>query len=347
MTAQKANFDLQTIFGKPIEHIDSVIAKKKTHIRKISIPKRDGGRRTIIAPDRDLKYLQKAIYWKLLMRYRPSEASHGFVRGRSIKTNANPHVGCQSIGKIDIKSFFDTISIAHLQNCLFGNKNICRMCKHYERMRNGLCNPSLYHNKTKEFKFRCEEIKAMFIPKYCEQTGYQSLFKRVIDLCTLDGFTAQGFPTSPMLANIVLRGFDQTMIEYCTQHDIIYSRYADDLAFSSKTLNKTELKKIIKKKVYRLLWAYGFQPNTKKTTWRSKGGCMKVCGVVVNVKTSVKRRLVRLFRAKVHHATVKNKKRTTKSEIRALKGWASYLMAIDHDKGKKYMDQLVAFEKAM
>lgn len=221
------------------------------------------------------------------------------------------------------------------------------MCKHYERMRNGLCNPSLYHNKTKEFKFRCEEIKAMFIPKYCEQTGYQSLFKRVIDLCTLDGFTAQGFPTSPMLANIVLRGFDQTMIEYCTQHDIIYSRYADDLAFSSKTLNKTELKKIIKKKVYRLLWAYGFQPNTKKTTWRSKGGCMKVCGVVVNVKTSVKRRLVRLFRAKVHHATVKNKKRTTKSEIRALKGWASYLMAIDHDKGKKYMDQLVAFEKAM
>lgn len=281
------------------------------------------------------------------MRYRPSQISHGFVRGRSIKTNANPHVGCASIGKIDIKSFFDTISAQHLQNCLFGNKNICRMCKNYERMRNGLCSPSLYHNKAKQYKFKCEEIKAMFIPDYCEKTGYESLFKRVVELCTLDGFTAQGFPTSPMLANIVLRGFDQSMIEFCNENGVMYTRYADDLAFSSKTHTKKELKDLLKKKVYRLLWAYGFKPNTKKTTWRSKGGCMKVCGVVVNVKTSVKRRLVRQFRAKVHHAIVKNAKTTTKSEIRSLKGWASYLMAIDHDKGQKYMNQLLEFERKM
>jgi hypothetical protein len=72
---------------------------------------------------------------------------------------------------------------------------------------------------------------------------------------------------------------------------------------------------------------------------------MKVCGVVVNVKTSIKRSMVRLFRAKVHHAIVKNKDTTTKAELRSLKGWASYLMAIDHDKGQKYMNQLVEFEK--
>jgi len=347
MPPVKANFNLKEIFGnKSIEEIDNIINSKKSHIRKIKIPKRDGTKRQIIAPSGPLKYLQKAIYWKILMRYRPSAASHGFVRGRSIKTNANPHVGCSSIGKIDIKSFFDTISENHLKNCLFGNKNICRMCRHYERMRNGLCNPSLYHNKTQNFKYKCEEIKAVFIPDYCEQTGYQSLFKRVIELCTLEGFTAQGFPTSPMLANIVLRGFDKTMIEFCKENDIVYTRYADDLAFSSKTLNRQELKDLIQKKVYRLLWAYGFKPNYKKTTWRTKGGCMKVCGVVVNVKTSVKRRDVRIFRAKVHHATVKDKRHTTKAQLRSLKGWASYLMAIDPDKGKKYMTQLLEFEKS-
>ena len=345
MPATKANFNLKEIFGKTVEEVDQVIENKRNHVKKIQIPKRDGTKRQILAPDGPLKYLQKAIYWRILMRYRPSSAANGFVRGRSIKTNANPHVGCRSIGKIDIKSFFDTISEAHLKNCLFGNKNVCRMCRNYERMRNGLCNPSLYHNKTTNFKFKCEEIKAVFIPSYCEQTGYQSLFTRIIGLCTFEGFTAQGFPTSPMLANIVLRGFDQTMIKYCAENDIVYSRYADDLAFSSKTLNRYELKRMVKTKVYRLLWAYGFKPNMKKTIWRSKGGCMKVCGVVVNVKTSIKRRDVKIFRAKVHHATVKNMAQTTKADIKSLKGWASYLMAIDHDKGVKYMQQLVEFEK--
>lgn len=347
MPVTKANFDLAAIFGHTIEEVDQIISDRERHIRKIQIPKKDGSKRTILAPDKDLKFLQKAIYWKLLMRYKPSEASHGFVRSRSIKTNADPHVGCSAIGKIDIKSFFDTISVKHLQNCLFGNKNICRMCRHYERMMNGLCNPSLYHNKAKPYKFKCEEMKAVFIPNYCQETGYQSLFSRVIDLCTIGGFTAQGFPTSPMLANIVMRGFDQTMINFCKEHNVVYTRYADDLAFSSKELDKHELKDLIQTKAYRLLWAYGFKPNVKKTIWKGKSGCMKICGVVVNVKTSIKRREVRLFRAKVHHAIVKNKDKTTKAELRALKGWASYLMAIDHDKGQKYMDQLTSFERAM
>jgi hypothetical protein len=38
--------------------------------------------------------------------------------------------------------------------------------------------------------------------------------------------------------------------------------------------------------------------------------------------------------------------KTTKGRIRRLKGWASFLMSINHDKGKYYMDKLLAFEKA-
>jgi len=343
----KSNFDIENIFGKDISFIDNVIANKEHHVQRIQIPKSDGSKRIIIAPDKDLKYLQKAIYWKILMRYRPSSAAHGFVRGRSIKTNALPHVGAKSIGKIDIKSFFDTISVHHLQNCLFGNKNICRLCKYYERMMYGLCHPSLYHNKLKNYQYKCEEIKALFIPEYCQTTGYQSLFKRIIELCTISGHTAQGFPTSPMLANIVMRGYDEKMLKYCGERGIVYTRYADDMAFSSMSLDKNDLKAIVQKKAYRLLWAFGFKPNMKKTIWKNRGGCMKVCGVVVNEKTSVKRKLVMLFRAKVHHATVKNKEHTTKSLIRQLKGWASYLMSIDHNKGQKYMNQLIEFEKKM
>ena len=41
-----------------------------------------------------------------------------------------------------------------------------------------------------------------------------------------------------------------------------------------------------------------------------------------------------------------NKNKTKPSEIKSLKGWASYLMSIDLKKGQKYMDQLVAFQRA-
>jgi len=342
--APLSNFDMPKILGAEIEEIDDIILNKHNHLDRITVPKKDGSKRQIVAPDKRLKYIQKSIYWRFLRRFRPSEAAHGFVAKKGIATNAKLHVGANSLGKIDIKSFFDSISTEHLKNCLFGNKHICRYCKFYERMLDGRCSPSLYHNKNQNYEFKCEEIKAVVIKEYCEATGYQSMFNRIIDLCTVDGYTAQGFPTSPMIANIVMRGFDQTMLRYCKERDIEYTRYADDLAFSSKTLTKKELKKAIKQQAYRQLWAYGFTPNKKKTLWKSKAGRLKVCGVVVNVKTSIQRKRMHLFRAQVHHATVKHADKTTKSLLKQLKGYASFVMSIDHGKGKKYMDQLLKFE---
>lgn len=344
-SAPHSNFVFKDVFGKEMEEVDAILADKEHHIDRIQIPKKDGSKRNVIAPSKDLKYVQKALYWRFFRRYKAHGAAHGFVNKRGISTNAEPHVGARSVIKIDIKDFFDTISTDHLKNVLFGNRHVCRFCKFYDRMLEGRCNPSLYRNKTENFEHRCEEIKAVYIPDYCQETGYESLFLRIIDLCTYNGYTAQGFPTSPVLANIVLRGFDKTMAEYCEEHDITYTRYADDLAYSSKTLPKEQLRDLIQKKVYRLLWAYGFKPNRKKTTTKSRAGRLKICGVVVNDKKSVQRSVVHRFRAKVHHATVKHADRTTKTRVRQLKGWASYLMSIDHDKGKKYMDQLLAFER--
>jgi hypothetical protein len=126
--------------------------------------------------------------------------------------------------------------------------------------------------------------------------------------------------------------------------NITYSRYADDLAFSSKTMDIKELIENTRTKAYRLLWAFGFQPKKEKTRYHSKGARLKICGIVVNEKTSIQKREVHLFRAKVHHAIVKSPERTTKSRIRALKGWASFLMSADKIKGEKYMKQLVDFE---
>jgi hypothetical protein len=249
------------------------------------------------------------------------------------------------MGHVDIKDFFDTINENHLSNCMFGNKLVCKHCKHYETMLRGKCNPSLYKNRTKNYDHKCEELKAVFIPDYCEKKGYDSLFARVIKLCTYKGHAVQGFPTSPYIANIVLRGFDLKLQAVATEKGCTYTRYADDLTFSSKTHTADELKAIFKDVAYRTLWAFGFAPKVEKTWWRDKGR-FKICGVVVNVKTNIMRRVVRKFRAKVHHAIVMHKDRTTKGHIRKLKGWASYLMSVNSDQGKKYMEMLTTFEKS-
>jgi RNA-directed DNA polymerase len=340
-----SNFDFKKILGLTVEEIDELLANKESFIKSFEIPKHDGTKRTIIAPTGRLKFLQKMIYFKLLKKYRYHDAVHGFVPKRGIATNAAQHVGAKSLGKIDIKKFFDSITTDHLRNCLFGNKNICRYCKNYERMMDGKCHPSLYKNKTEKFDYRCEEIKAVFFPDYCEKTGYQSLFLRVMEASTYNGTTAQGFPTSPMLANIVMRGFDKAMSEYCQPLRITYTRYADDLTFSSKELSSKELMDSVKQHAYRLLWAFKFAPKREKTRFRSSGTRLKTCGVVVNVKTNIERRELMIFRAKVHHAINKFPDRTTKSRIRTLKGFASFVMSINEDMGKKYMDKLIEFEK--
>jgi len=346
MTDQpNSNFNFKRIFGMTLDEIDCVLSDKEKFIKHFEIPKKDGTKRTIIAPISKLKHIQKLIYFKFLKKYRCHPAVHGFVPKRGIVTNAAMHIGARSLGKIDVSKFFDSVSVNHLKNCLFGNKNICRYCKNYERMMDGKCNPSLYKNKLQKFDYRCEEIKAVFIPDYCEKTGYKSLFLRVIDASTYNGFAAQGFPTSPMLANLSMRGFDKIMSEHCESLGIIYTRYADDLTFSSKTMTSSELMGSVKQKAYRLLWAFNFQPKREKTKFRGKGARLKTCGVVVNVKTNIERKALMLFRAKVHHAINKYPDRTTKSRIRSLKGFASFVMSINEEQGKKYMNQLVEFEK--
>ena len=343
----RSNFNLEQLFGKPLEEVDKIINDMDSNVSEFKIPKRTGGRRTITSASKALKYIQKSIHWKILKRYKCHDDCHGFVNNKGIVTNARVHIGAKSIGKIDIKDFFGSITEEHLKNILFGNKLICKYCKNYMDMAAGACNPSIYHNRNKEYSLKCEELKAVYIPNYCETTGYQSLFKRIIKLCTYKGKAVQGFPTSPSFSNLVLRGFDKSVSEHCKENDIVYSRYADDMTFSSKVKTPKELESIVKKFVYNHLKAYNFQPNYKKTKWKSKGGRMTTCGIVVNEKTNLHRKKVMHFRSAVHHATVIDAHKTTKAEIRKLKGWCAYFMSVNPQRAQKYMDKLIAFEKSL
>lgn len=52
-------------------------------------------------------------------------------------------------------------------------------------------------------------------------------------LCCKNDALPQGSPTSPALSNIVMRCFDDQIGRWCNQRQITYTRYCDDMTFSS------------------------------------------------------------------------------------------------------------------
>src|ERR1035437_9313530 len=74
-----SNFNLEHIFGVPTIEVDNVMDNMSHHVRKIEIPKKDGTMRRILAPDSRLKYMQKALYWRIFRRYKPNDCVHGFI----------------------------------------------------------------------------------------------------------------------------------------------------------------------------------------------------------------------------------------------------------------------------
>jgi retron-type reverse transcriptase len=75
--------------------------------REVSIPKRTGsGTRTLSIPDEKTKDLQRKVLRRVLTKLRAHPSAHGFERGRSIATNAMPHVGMAVVIKMDIVNFF-------------------------------------------------------------------------------------------------------------------------------------------------------------------------------------------------------------------------------------------------
>lgn len=57
----------------------------------------------------------------------------------------------------------------------------------------------------------------------------------IIQISTLNGHFVQGAVTSPIISNIVFRSLDIRIEKYCQKLGVIYTRYADDMFFSSES----------------------------------------------------------------------------------------------------------------
>jgi hypothetical protein len=112
--------------------------------REFTIPKRSGGRRRILAPDDELKRLQRRILRRLLGRLRAHPAAHGFERGRSIVTNALPHRGRDAVVRLDLVDFFPSTRAARIRRYFrrigwnrAATRILVRLCTHEGRLPQG------------------------------------------------------------------------------------------------------------------------------------------------------------------------------------------------------------------
>ena len=84
---------------------DSLDSRYLTH----RIQKKRGGIREINEPDSDLKRLQRKILARMLTGVPLSRNAHGFIRGRSIRTNATAHTRHRVVLNVDIRNFFGSL----------------------------------------------------------------------------------------------------------------------------------------------------------------------------------------------------------------------------------------------
>src|SRR6266403_3239765 len=93
-------FDIEHVarrIGTPGDLIRAIVANSAIFYRSFSIPKRSGGIRAIQAPYPSALCVQRWILKSILSKFLVTECAHGFVRGRSILTNAAAHVAGTTI----------------------------------------------------------------------------------------------------------------------------------------------------------------------------------------------------------------------------------------------------------
>ncbi len=115
-------------------------------------------------------------------------------------------------------------------------------------------------------------------------------------LCYKGDSLPQGAPTSPVISNIIMRDFDQTVGEWCEEHKISYSRYCDDMSFSG-SFNEADVMEF----VARELKSLGFILNKKKTRCLTGGNKKTVTGIVVNEKINTQKNYRKQVRQEVFY----------------------------------------------
>jgi RNA-directed DNA polymerase len=227
---------------------------------EFKVAKKNGGERTIHAPSDKLKEILRTLNVIFQCLEQPSIHANGFVRNRSVVDNATKHVGSQYVYNIDLKDFFHSF-----------DRN---------RVKLGFMSGEFGLNKERE-------PLAFFLASLCTHRFEEDGNVKYV--------LPQGAPTSPTITNLLCKPLDRRLNGLAKRFGAKYSRYADDITFSSQ--HNIFKKEEFQKELHRIIEEdQGLKINPKKTRLQKAGHSQSVTGLTVNEKVNVPSRYVKQLR---------------------------------------------------
>lgn len=278
---------------------------------EFEIPKSSGAPRKITAPRVALKRIQRKILTEILAKLPVHDACHGFVRGRSVLTNATPHAGAKLVIKMDLRDFFPSI--------------------HYRRV------IGLFLRLGYE-----PDVAAAL-------AGLTTHRDKLADGHVVwPGVLPQGAPTSPALANLLCRRLDARLHGLASRAGAVYTRYADDLTFSFRSPPDKGVGGFLWW-VDQICQQEGFTENTAKRRILWPSSQQLVTGVVVNSALNIPRQARHQFRALLHNCRMDGLPAHARGrkDFRAyLLGFASYVKMVQPRLGGRLLTEVRALLRA-
>jgi RNA-directed DNA polymerase len=288
-----------------------------SHYHYRVLAKGNGNIRLIESPKKRLKELQLKILGEILDKIPAHPAVHGFLKGHSIKSFAAPHVGRRVVMRMDLKDFFPSISGARVQ-ALFRTVGYPEAVA--DRL-GGICTSAAARGLWKALGKGLDPLA---------MADARSLYAW--------RHLPQGAPTSPALANLCAYRVDCRLHGLADAAGAVYTRYADDLAFSGEE----DVERCVGRFVTRaaaILLEEGFQVQHRKTRIMRQGVRQYLAGLVVNERINVVRddfdRLKAILTNCVRYG-IESQNRDGHTEFRAhLEGRVGFVESVNAGKGAR------------
>ena len=236
-----------------------------------TIPKKNGGERVIHAPKKELKFLQKKLA-DVLWEYH-LESIESKSKDKNFKTPVLSHA--------------------------------------FEKGKSIITNSQMHRNKKyilnidlKNFfdSFNFGRVRGFFI-KDRDFAVSPEIATVIAQIACYQGKLPQGAPSSPIITNLITRILDYRIVKIAKKYRFTYSRYADDMTFSTnRELNSNKLRASKEldnflTELEEVIISSGFEINPKKTRLSNNMQRQEVTGLVVNKKINVKREYIKNTRA--------------------------------------------------
>lgn len=276
---------IQANLGMSLEQAVRLIVRSPHTYKFYSIPKKSGGLRTIAQPAKETKLIQRWLIDNVFCNLPIHQCATAYKHGASIKANAGAHAQNAYISKFDFTNFFSSIKEADVALHLAENLG--------------------------ELLSRDEILWIARVS--CVRPSSSGT------LCL-----SVGAPSSPLLSNSVMYRFDMELNQWCGERGLTYTRYADDLTFSSSIKENSKDVEFAIRDMLRNISYPKLSLNDKKTIHVSRKHQRRITGIIINNDgaLSLGRDRKRMISALVHKFTLNQISAPDVLKLQGLLGFA-------------------------